>query len=93
MPFGSAAINVDHQLHQPSVDGVEVTVHEAKTHLSRLLRRVEAGETIVIRRGAHRVAVLSPAPVVTEQRMIWGDLDGSLPDDFDAPVADFADYS
>ncbi|MGW3547028.1 type II toxin-antitoxin system Phd/YefM family antitoxin [Janibacter hoylei] len=72
---------------------MEVTVHEAKTHLTRLLRRVEAGETIVIRRGAHRVAILSPAPVVTEQRMIWGDLDGSLPDDFDAPLADFADYS
>lgn len=53
-------------------------MHEAKTHLSRLLRRVEAGETIVIRRGTHRVAILSPAPVVTEQRMIWGD---------------FADYS
>ncbi|MEK4240492.1 hypothetical protein NYE39_00555 [Janibacter sp. FSL W8-0316] len=72
---------------------MEVTVHEAKTHLSRLLRRVAAGETIVIRRGAHRVAILSPAPVVTEQRMIWGDLAGSLPDDFDAPLADVADYS
>ena len=67
-------------------------MHEAKTHLSRLLRRVEAGETIVIRRGTHRVAILSPAPVVTEPRMIWGDLAG-LPDDFDAPLADFADYS
>ena len=54
---------------------------------------MEAGETIVIRRGAHRVAILSPAPVVTEQRMIWGDLAGSLPEDFDAPLADFADYS
>ena len=66
------------QIDQLTVDGVEVTVHEAKTHLSRLLRSVEAGETTVIRRGAHRVATLSPAPVVTEQRMIWGD---------------FADYS
>ena len=68
-------------------------MHEAKTHLSRLLRRVEAGETIVIRRGTHRVATLSPASLVTEQRMIWGDLAGSLPDDFDAPLADVADYS
>lgn len=68
-------------------------MHEAKTHLSRLLRRVEAGETIVIRRGTHRVAILSPAPVEAEERMIWGDLEGSLPDDFDAPLGDFADYS
>ena len=40
-----------------------------------------------------RVVTLSPAPVVTEQRMIRGDLAGSLPDDVDAPLADFADYS
>ena len=32
----------------------EVTVHEAKTHLSRLLARIEAGEEIIIRRGAKR---------------------------------------
>ena len=81
------------QHDQPTVDSMEVTVHEAKTHLSRLLRRVEAGETIVIRRGAHRVAVLSPAPVVTEQRMVWGDLDGSVPDGFDAPLDDFVGYT
>lgn len=72
---------------------MEVTVQEAKTHLSRLLRRVEAGETVVIRRGATRVAVLAPAPVVTEKRSIWGDLEGQMSDDFDAPLDDFADHS
>lgn len=35
-----------------------VTVHEAKTNLSELLRRVEAGEEIVIARGSKPVAVL-----------------------------------
>lgn len=35
-----------------------VTVHEAKTTLSELLRRVEAGEEIVIARGDKPVAVL-----------------------------------
>lgn len=35
-----------------------VTVHEAKTHLSRLLKEVEAGETIIIRRGKTEVARL-----------------------------------
>ncbi len=36
-----------------------VTVQEAKTHLSRLLRDVEAGEAIEIRRGDTPIAVLS----------------------------------
>ena len=35
-----------------------VTVHDAKTKLSELLRRVEAGEEIVIARGNKPVAVL-----------------------------------
>lgn len=35
-----------------------VTVQEAKTHLSKLLREVEAGEEIEIRRGDAPVAVL-----------------------------------
>jgi prevent-host-death family protein len=39
---------------------MDVNVHEAKTHLSRLLARVEAGETIVISRAGEPVALLSP---------------------------------
>ncbi len=38
-----------------------VTVHEAKTHLSRLLERVEGGEEVVIARGRTPVARLVPA--------------------------------
>jgi prevent-host-death family protein len=37
-----------------------VNVHEAKTHLSRLLERAEAGEEIVIARGGRPVAKLVP---------------------------------
>ena len=37
-----------------------VNVHEAKTHLSRLLARVEAGERIVIARAGKPIAVLAP---------------------------------
>jgi prevent-host-death family protein len=72
--------------------GVEVTVQEAKTHLSRLLRRVEAGESVVIKRGRHRVAVLTAAPPETSKRQIWGDLVGVVTDDFDDEIEDFADY-
>ena len=35
-----------------------ITVHEAKTNLSELLRRVEAGEEIIIARGDKPVAIL-----------------------------------
>lgn len=70
---------------------MEVTVQEAKTHLSRLLRRVEAGEEVIIRRGRLRVAVLSPAPKEGE-RNIWGDLDGDIGPDFDEPLSDFEPY-
>ncbi len=37
-----------------------ITTHEAKTHLSALLKRVEQGEEIQIRRGAIPVAKLVP---------------------------------
>jgi prevent-host-death family protein len=39
-----------------------VNVHEAKTHLSRLLQRVEAGEEIVIARGGTPIARIVPMP-------------------------------
>ncbi len=37
-----------------------ITTHEAKTHLARYLARVEAGEEIIIARGKHPIARLSP---------------------------------
>ncbi len=39
---------------------VTVNVHEAKTHLSRLLAQVEAGEDVVIARNGKPVAQLVP---------------------------------
>jgi prevent-host-death family protein len=38
----------------------QINVHQAKTHLSRLLERVEAGEHIVIARAGKPVARLVP---------------------------------
>lgn len=72
---------------------MEVTVQEAKTQLSRLLRRVEAGESVVIRRGRQRVALLVRAPAEPGERKIWGDLQGSIKADFDEPLDDFDQYS
>jgi prevent-host-death family protein len=65
----------------------EVSVHEAKTHLSRLLRRVENGEEIVISRGGKPVAKLVPAAPTRRREMGFG-RGLVIPDDFDAPYDD-----
>jgi prevent-host-death family protein len=62
----------------------EVSVHEAKTHLSRLLRQVESGEEIVIARGGKPVAKLIPATPLRRREMGF-DRSLVIPDDFDAP--------
>ncbi len=39
---------------------IEVTIHQAKTNLSKLLVKVQAGREIVVRKGAQPVAKLVP---------------------------------
>lgn len=72
---------------------MEVTVQEAKTQLSRLLRRVEAGESVLIRRGREPVAMLVRAPARSGRRKIWGDLDGSIGSEFDDLPDGFEPYA
>jgi len=45
-----------------------VNMHEAKTHLSKLVARVEAGEEIVLARAGRPVARLSPVPLTQPRR-------------------------
>jgi prevent-host-death family protein len=64
-----------------------VNVHAAKTHLSQLLARVEAGEEVVLGRAGHPIARLVPfRPVGTKRR--FGGWRGRawVSDDFDAPL-------
>jgi prevent-host-death family protein len=49
-----------------------VTVQDAKTHLSRLLRRVESGEEIVISRGRRPVARLVPVGDHMKEGRVFG---------------------
>ncbi len=65
-----------------------VGVGEAKTHLSRLLRQVEAGDEVVIERDGQPVAKL--VRVERPRRRSGGQLTGRLhvPDDFDDPLPD-----
>jgi prevent-host-death family protein len=64
-----------------------VNTHEAKTQLSRLLRRVAAGEEITIANRGVPVARLVPVPPEKTQRVL-GIYRGqfTVPDDFDAPL-------
>jgi len=69
-----------------------VNVHDAKTHLSRLLARVERGEEIVIARNGEPVARLVPLaphgerrPGAWKGRVSYGD---DLADPLPAEIAD-----
>jgi prevent-host-death family protein len=64
-------------------------VLEAKTHLSRLIEHVEAGEEVVIARAGRPVARLVPYRTRTSPRMpgIWRGRVVLTPD-FDAPDQD-----
>jgi prevent-host-death family protein len=62
-----------------------VNVHAAKTHLSKLLERVENGEEIVIDRAGKPVALLTRVPEQPRPRRQAGALKGQIwmADDFD----------
>lgn len=63
-----------------------VNIHEAKTHLSRLIERAVAGETVVIAKAGKPVVKVTrvDAPAEAEEKRL-GFLKGafSVPDDFD----------
>lgn len=64
----------------------EVGVHEAKTHLSKLLTRVAAGEEIAITRRGQVVARLVPPNRRRVRRLGFDAGRFVVPDDFDAPL-------
>lgn len=67
---------------------MEVNIHEAKTHFSSLIRRVQAGEEIVIARAGRPVARLVPADPKPPRR-VPGSARGMglvIRDDFDDPL-------
>jgi prevent-host-death family protein len=68
---------------------MEVNIHHAKTHLSRLLQRVADGEEVTIARAGvpvARLVALAPKkdtrPLGMDRGRIW------IADDFDAPLPD-----
>lgn len=76
---------------QPPEGKKVMNVHEAKTHFSHILARVEGGEEITISRDGREVARIVPvrAPRILgaerhllESGAIW------IPDNFDDPMSD-----
>jgi prevent-host-death family protein len=67
---------------------LEVNIHQAKTQLSELLRRVAAGEEVIIARSGTPVARL--VPIEAPARRLLGLDEGlyEVPEDFDAPLPD-----
>lgn len=65
----------------------QVNIHQAKTGLSKLVERVEAGEEIVIARAGTPVARLVALKRARPRRRL-GLLDGKvkIPDDFNRPL-------
>lgn len=70
-----------------------VTIGEAKTNFSKLVRRAEAGEEIVVRRGSEPVARIVPLKRrggVTGRGSMKGEV--RIGKDFEEPLEEFAEY-
>jgi len=65
---------------------MEVNIHEAKTHLSKLLERVALGEEVIIAKAGTPVAKLVPIDEKPQTR-VFGSAKGefTVPDDFNEP--------
>jgi prevent-host-death family protein len=71
-----------------------VGIHEAKTHLSKLLKRVEAGEEIVVARGGEPVAKLIAYSAPPKKPRTPGSMKGKIwmAPDFDEIPEEFEEY-
>ena len=66
-----------------------INIHEAKTHLSRLIERVQAGEEFVIAKAGRPAARLVPLVTAASPIRTGGlRIPGGIPDDFDTMFAE-----
>ena len=72
---------------------VQVNVHEAKTHFSKLLQRVMSGERIIIAKAGHPVAELRPISERPANRVLGRNQGkGWIGPHFDDPLPEFEEY-
>ena len=69
---------------------VAVTVSDIEGDLPTYLRRVEAGETVVVQRDGKPIAEIRPVVAVSKQPRPYGlaACEFTTPDDFDEPLPD-----
>lgn len=65
---------------------IKVTMHQAKTELSRLVVRALAGEEVIITRAGKPVVRLEPVRMAREPGSAQGLIE--ISEDFDAPLPD-----
>ena len=67
---------------------IQINIHEAKTHFSKLIQRVINGEEVVIARSGTPVARLGPIGHIGKRSRKPGSAKGlvRIGDDFDAPL-------
>ncbi|MEZ4868637.1 MAG: type II toxin-antitoxin system Phd/YefM family antitoxin [Caldilineaceae bacterium] len=72
----------------------QVTIHEAKTHLSKLIQLALEGEEIIIAKGKQPVVKLVALPEARPQRRLgmYPDAIIYIADDFDEPLTEFVEY-
>ena len=71
-----------------------ITIHQAKTHFSKLIQQAESGKEVIIARGKQPVAKLVPiGPPAAKRGMGWAQGESFwMSEDFDEPLEDFKDY-
>ncbi len=68
---------------------MEVNIHEAKTHLSKLLQRVQEGEEVVIAKSGKPIArLVRVLPKASARKIGSAAGDFVVPPDFDEPLPD-----
>ena len=70
-----------------------VNMHDAKSSLSRLVKRAAAGEKILIAKHGNAIAMLTRIPA-NHNELPWDIFKGKIEmaDDFDAPLEEFQQY-
>lgn len=68
---------------------IVINIHEAKTHLSRIVDEVAAGAEVIIAKAGRPLAKLSPLSTPVKKKKL-GLLKGKVkvPDDFNKPLPD-----
>lgn len=76
------------------METLQVNIHEAKTHLSKLIQAAINGKQVIIAKGNKPVVRLEVLPEARGIRTI-GNAKGliiAMDDDFDEPIDDFKEY-